>query len=384
MLTTSKGKSKKSKHGKKNWRKNIDISDIEKSQQKLNQQKIKNQTIKNLKDQDLFELDEEDKNIEQDNNDKKKDKSLLNKKTKREKKPSKQEARQIKRIIELSTTKAVQNNIEKEEVEKEKQNKIYDLWGTNNNTNININTNKTNSLNKPNLKYPKVPLPHPGQSYNPNKKDLNKLLTTVVENNKYLIKNEEEELSDENDNKNIFDDDEESVEIKNPVANNEPVSDTNRLTKKQKRQKEIKKANKLMNKYQEQQKRIKIAINNALGAKKIAKEQKKNEEELIKKKNEEKKKEKIKNYEIQKGIINDKELLEDFQVNKNPVPLRKMKEEINPLSERWNNIMKRNMIGEYSNKIRRKGNRKLKKFKFLDIDAPMDYYDEQDDFNIVE
>ena len=104
----------------------------------------------------------------------------------------------------------------------------------------------------------------------------------------------------------------------------------------------------------------------------------------LKNKNEKKIKEKIKNYEIQKGIINDKELLEDFQVNKNPVPLRKMKEEINPLSERWNNIMKRNMIGEYSNKIRRKGNRKLKKFKFLDIDGPIDYYDEQDDFDIVE
>ena len=376
MLTTSKGKTKKSKHGKKNWRKNIDISDIEKSQQKLNQQKIKNQTIKNLKDQDLFELDEEDINIEQDNN-KNKDKSLLGKKTKKIKKPSKQEARQIKRIIELSNTKAVLNNIDKEEVEKEKQNKIYDLWGSNNNTNRNIN--------KPNLKYPKVPIPHPGQSYNPNKKDLNKLLTTVVENNKYLIKNEEEssENNDENDDNNIFND-EESVEIKNPVANNEPVSDTNRLTKKQKRQKEIKKANKLMNRYQEEQKRIKIAINNALGAKKIAKEQKKNEEEKIKKQNEEKIKEKIKNYEIQKGIINDKELLEDFQVNKNPVPLRKMKEEINPLSERWNNIMKRNMIGEYSNKIRRKGNRKLKKFKFLDIDGPIDYYDEQEDFDLVE
>ena len=76
---------------------------------------------------------------------------------------------------------------------KEKQNKIYDLWGSNNNTNRNIN--------KPNLKYPKVPIPHPGQSYNPNKKDLNKLLTTVVENNKYLIKNEEESSENSDDDK---------------------------------------------------------------------------------------------------------------------------------------------------------------------------------------
>ena len=104
----------------------------------------------------------------------------------------------------------------------------------------------------------------------------------------------------------------------------------------------------------------------------------------LKNKNEKKIKEKIKKYVIQKGIINDKELLEDFQVNKNPVPLRKMKEEINPLSERWNNIMKRNMIGEYSTKIRKHKNRKLKKIKFLDIDGPIDYYDEQEDIDIVE
>ena len=70
-------KSKKSKHGKKNWRKNIDISDIERSQQKLNQEKIKNQSIQNIKDQDLFELDEEDKDII-DNN---KNKEFLGKKT---------------------------------------------------------------------------------------------------------------------------------------------------------------------------------------------------------------------------------------------------------------------------------------------------------------
>ena len=376
MLTFKSKKIKKSKHGKKNWRKNIDISDIEQSQQRLNQEKIKTQKIQDLKDQDLFELDE---NIDNKKEDNKQKKSLLGKKTKRVKKISKQEERQIKRIIEISNTKAIQNNLEKQS-EKENQNKIYDLWGTNQNKLISKNSNVNNSK-KTNLSYPKVPLPHPGQSYNPNKKDLNKLLSTVVENNKYLIKEEDDD--ENNDDINIFDD-EESEEITKPVANNEPVSDTNRLTKKQKRQKEIKKANKLMNRYQEEQKRIKVAINNALGAKKVAKEQKKVEEELLKKKNEEQKKLKIKNYEIKKGIINDKELLEDFQVNKAPVPLRKMKEEINPLSERWNNIIKRNMIGEYSTKVRKKGNRKLKKIKFLDIEGPMDYLDEQEDFDIVE
>ena len=381
MLTISKIKAKKSKHGKKNWRKNIDVSDIERSQQKLNQEKIKNQSIKNLKDQDLFELDEEDKDII--DNNKNKNKKFLGKKTKKIKKSSKQEERQIKRII--SNMPQNQKNKEKQEEEKQKQNQIYDLWGSNTITKAKTEENKSISPNNQNLKYPKVPLPHPGQSYNPNKTDLNKLLATVVENNKYLIQNEEQSSDNEEDKeKNIFEEDEKSEEIKNPVSNNDPVSDINRLTKKQKRQKEIKKANKLINKQQEEQKRIKIAINNALGATKVAKEQKKNEEFKIKQQNEEKKKEKIKNYEIKKGIINDKELLEDFQVNKNPIPLRKMKEEINPLSERWNNLIKRNMIGEYSNKIRKKGNRKLKKIKFMDIDGPIDYYDEQEDFNIVE
>ena len=374
MLANAKAKTKKSKHGKKNWRKNIDISDIEKSQQKLNQEKIKNQSIQNLKDQDLFEVDEDENDENQENKNKRKDKSLLGKKTKKIKKPSKQEERKIKRIIEMDNTKAVKINREKEEEEKEKQNQIYDLWGED-------TSKKENKNSQEKLKYPKVPLPHPGQSYNPNKKDLNSLLTSVVENNRHLVKNEEE--SEENEDENVFDD-EQSEEITKPVANNEPVSDINRLTKKQKRQKEIKKANKLMNRQQEEQKRIKIAINNALGAKKVAKEQKKLEEEKIKKQIEDKKQEKIKNYEIKKGIINDKELLEDFQVNKNPVPLRKIREEINPLSERWNNIMKRNMIGEYSIKMRKPKNRKLKKFKFLDIDGPIDYYDEQQDIDIVE
>ena len=368
MLATNNKKSKKSKHGKKNWRKNIDVSEIEQSQQKLNQEKIKSQKIKEIKDNDLFELDT---NIDDLKQEKGKENALIGKKTKRPKKFSKQEQRQIKRIIEISGTKAIQNNLKKD---KENENKIFDLWGSS----TNDNSNKTN---KPNLSYPKVPLPHPGQSYNPDKKDLNKLLTSVVENNKYLIKEEEE--SDNNEDVNNFDD-EESVEITKPVANNEPVSDLNRLTKKQKRQKEIKKANKLINKYQEQQKRIKVTINNTLGAKKLAKEQKKNEEEKKKKQIEDKKKEKIKNYEIKKGIINDKELLEDFQVNKTPIPLRKMREETNQLSERWNNIMKRKMIGEYSTKIRKPGNRKLKKIKFLDIDGPMDYLDEQEELNIVE
>ena len=334
MLTFSK-KSKKSKHGKKNWRKNIDVSDIEQTQQKINQQQIKNQKISDLKNTDLFELDD---NLDNANI---KPKKFLGKKTKKPKKVSKMEQRQIKRIIESSKTKAVLNNLDKDKNQNE--NKIYDLWENNDKNNINKNNNTSLKL-----KYPKVPIPHPGQSYNPQKKDLNTLLTTVVEKNKYLIPSPEPSISSENSEKNDWDD-EASEEITKPVANNEPVSDLNRLT-----------------------------------MKKFEREQKKLEEEKAKKELEEKKKEKIKNYEIKKGIIDDKELLEDFQVNKEPIPLRKMREEINPLSERWENIMKRNMIGEYSNKIRKTGNRKLKKIKFMDIDGPIDYDENLNNFHIIE
>ena len=370
MLTFSK-KSKKSKHGKKNWRKNINVSDIEQAQQKLNQEQIKIQKISDLKNDDLFEIDD---NLGKANL---KPQKLLGKKTKKPKKISKNEQRQIKQIIESGKTKAVINNTSNTKIEDEK--KVYDLWGNDDNNN-NVNKNKDSIK----LKYPKVPIPHPGQSYNPKKKDLNTLLTTVVEKNKYLIPEPEPEPSSNSEVEAEWEQDEESEKITKPIANNEPVSDSNRLTKKQKRQKEIKKANKLMNKQQEEKKRIKVAISNIIGMKKFSKEQKLKEEENAKKELEEKKKEKIKNYEIKKGIIDDKELLEDFQVNKEPVPLRKMREEINPLSERWDNIMKRNMIGEYSNKIRKPGNRKLKKIKFMDIDGPIDYDENLNNFNIIE
>ena len=367
MLTISK-KLKKSKHGKKNWRKNINISDIEQNQQILNQEQIKNQKISNLKDADLFEIDNDLKKSNL------KPQKLLGKKTKKPKKVSKQEQRQIKHIIESSKSKAVLNNPVQNK--KQEENVIYDLWGNDNN-----DTTNKNKVSSPQLKYPKVPIPHPGQSYNPKKKDLNNLLAAVVENNKYLVSSPEPS-SDESDDEVGWD--EESEKITKPVANNEPVSDLNRLTKKQKKLKEKKKANKLINRQQEQNKRIKIAVSNILGMKKFEKEKKTKEEENAKKELEEKKKEKIKNYEIKKGIINDKELLEDFQVNKEPVPLRKMREDINPLSERWENIMKRNMIGEYSNKIRKTGNRKLKKVKFMDIDGPIEYDENINNFKIIE
>ncbi len=57
------------------------------------------------------------------------------------------------------------------------------------------------------------------------------------------------------------------------------------------------------------------------------------------------------------------ELLKDFQIKKEPIPLRKMKPKTNVLSERFENILKRNIIGEYSLDNTKKKNRKLNKLK---------------------
>ncbi len=57
-----------------------------------------------------------------------------------------------------------------------KQKKSYDLWGSDNNA--------TSKKKAREIQYPKVPLPHPGQSYNPSRKDLKNLLVKVVENNR--------------------------------------------------------------------------------------------------------------------------------------------------------------------------------------------------------
>jgi hypothetical protein len=59
---------------------------------------------------------------------------------------------------------------------------------------------------------------------------------------------------------------------------------------------------------------------------------------------------KIKNYSP--------ELLRDFQVKKDPIPLRKLKTKNNVMSERFENILKRNVIGEYQNDHAKKKNRK--------------------------
>jgi hypothetical protein len=65
--------------------------------------------------------------------------------------------------------------------------------------------------------------------------------------------------------------------------------------------------------------------------------------------------------------------LKDFQIKKDPIPLRKMKPKTNVLSERFENILKRNIIGEYSLDNTKKKNRKLNKLKEKKFDMGGDY-----------
>ena len=310
------------------------------------------------------------------------------------------EKKLIKRIIANNKSKAILNNAKKEN----NGDSIFDLWGEDNKDNKDNNKSKDNMNNIVNsvdnkdnidnisntenpLNYPSVPLPHPGQSYNPDRRDLNQLLKSVVESNRHLAKEEDSEKS-ENLQQDFASEEESEVE-KAPgnlrLSNNAAVSDSNRLTKRERRAKERKKRNKLKNKEEIEKKKMKVQINSVLGMKKIAKIQQKNEDLREENRKKEELMARIVRNNIKKGIVKDKELLEDFQINQGAVSLRKIKEEINPLSERWNNILKRNIIGKYEDNNRvDKSNRKLHQFKFHDKNSTDFGFEVSGGLNIVE
>ena len=288
-------KRKKPKHGKKNWRKNIDVIDIEKAENLRNQEELDKNRIKQMKDEELFEIDINKKEFIGKKIKKKEEKKKKNKKL------SKMEQRKIKRIIEKEKEKLL---FKKDENEKKEE--IYDMWGNEEEYN--------NNLSKKNISYPVLPLPHPGQSYNPNKKDLNHLLKKVVELNK-ITNNKEVNKKKEINRNNIFkseDEDEDEEEINTSlikISNNEPVSDLNRLTKKDKRIKEKKKVNKLIDKQNIENKKLKLEIGNMKGLKKFLKEKKEYEKKEEEEKKQKEQIEKIKKTQLKKGIIDDQDLL---------------------------------------------------------------------------
>lgn len=347
MISISKKKAKKSKHGKKNWRKNIDMTEIEIKENELNKEAMFEDSIKNKKADELYSIDNTStQNIK-----------LLNKKTNRseqkKEKRSKFETKMINQIMK-------NNKYNKSELKKE-DNEI-DLWD---------DEDKNIKKEKETIIYPKVPIAHPGQSYNPEKKDVEQLLKKVVDLNKNIIK---EEIKDNKKEDKYYESEESSIENEIKVSNNPAVDDSNRLSKKQKKDKFIKKQNRLKNKHEIIQKQQKIIIFNSLSNKRLEKEKAKNIQLINQQKNKEKQELQNKKNLLKNGIIdNDKQFLEDFQISKSST-LRTLSTDNNFLRERFNNILKRNVLGEYNQINKSKRNRKLNQIKILDLKNRDDLY----------
>lgn len=154
-------------------------------------------------------------------------------KPKKIRKASKHEEEIIKRILkyrdvekEDQTSKAIKDNDNKNVKES------YDLWGME-------TQGKVNQYKKVELNYPKVPLPHPGQSYNPSKNDLKNLLSKVVEHNTPLDLPPPSTII--NDVKTFDEDEEEEVDPNEHCSNNPATKSTDKLSRKDR--------NKLVNLY---------------------------------------------------------------------------------------------------------------------------------------
>ena len=256
---------KKSKHGKKNWRKNIDISEIEKKDVEAKQEKILEKGVAALKDEDLFVIDSAP--IQ------KLKRNFLNKKTERDGKKQKKKLSKIEEMLIKRTQKVLLESLDKKQEKPEKEKpQVKSLWDDDDNTAPNL------SFPKINLKFPKVPLPHPGQSYNPSREDLSNLLNKIVDHKrqKTNIKNENElktEVEPELQEKVFESDSESDDEVKLDNTNNPPVDDfTQRKTLKEKKKDIQKKLNKNKEKELIKQKENKIILANEKSLKRIEKE----------------------------------------------------------------------------------------------------------------
>jgi len=144
--------------------------------------------------------------------------------SKNKKKSNIQEERKIKRMKELIETTG---NTEKN-TKKNNEDIVYDLWET--------NANNSSKISIEPLKYPKLVIPHPGQSYNPNREDLKNLLHTIVENNKPKVNVTEQHISNLVLKEGKFeasDVEEEENQGDVKISNNPPVLDENRLSRRE-------------------------------------------------------------------------------------------------------------------------------------------------------
>jgi len=302
-ISGAEKKKKVSKKGKKNWRKNIDVADFDKNALKKLDENIVQTNAKLMKDEDLFTLDV--KPLESVKN------KFLREKTEKKKKTKKLsvfEERKIRRMIKHKKTQKI-NAADKPietSINNLKNEKVYDLWGSEINQTESIFKFPNSSINQnKNISYPKIPLPHPGQSYNPAEKDVKNLLNKVIEVNIHLAKKDQPEKKEIQAVK-LYEssDSEDEEEIKDfKVSNNAPVDDTQRKSRKEKKRLIQKKLNLIKEKEKQMKKQKKKEIATSLGLKRVEKQQKKlmkeYKEKEIKLLNEKKEQEKL----IKLGVV---------------------------------------------------------------------------------
>jgi hypothetical protein len=310
-ITAAEKKKKVSTKGKKNWRKNIDITEFDKKALKKLDQNIIETNAKTMKDEDFFTLDVKPiESIRQ---------KLIREKSEKKKNKVKtlsiNEERKIKRMLKHKQT---QIEIQKNQQpalpsnQKQEQGKAYDLWeNTYASTDPIFKFPNSSANQNKNVVYPKIPLPHPGQSYNPSEKDVRHLIKKVVEINQHLAKKSETEAPKEIEPVKLYessdseDDEDDNAERDFKVSNNPAVDDTERKTKKEKKRLIQKKLNLIKEKEKVFKKQKKKQIANSLGLKRVEKQQKRflreQEEKKIKELQEKKEKEKL----IKLGLVDE-------------------------------------------------------------------------------
>lgn len=309
MISKSKKKQTKTK---KQWKKNINVDFEQKQNIKKMENNIIDKKILDTNIEDLFVTDCNEPDILP---------GFLNKKHENTSaKHNKQLNKIIKRKINninFNKAKSFKDNsigdTEQKQTPFEKKaeikgsltfsdiNLVEELWG---NTTSNCKKNNklislTNICSNINNDYPKVPIPHPGLSYNPNKSDIKDLYKNIVNNNKFIlqekkivhdldIKNLKNQTSN-NDKKQEFEDNNETSEenLQNKVNTEySTIKNTKSkpLTKYQRNKKVKAKLNKVKNRQQKVLKENKNYIANVLSNKNFDKIKKENETKLEKEK----------------------------------------------------------------------------------------------------
>ena len=231
-------------------------------------------------------------------------------------KKSKVEENIIKRIRKyrnVEQEEALKQEIKQEQEHIEKV--AYDLWA------VEKPDTKRNSLQ---IQYPKVPLPHPGQSYNPAKNDLKHLLTKVVEYNKPIEHEPESTMPSE---VKPFDesDSDSGVDPNEPISNNPAILSTDKLSRKERNKLKKKMENRKINEEQHKLKQQRIDIHSVKDFKNFEKVKEKSTKKQLEVKEKKVKEEQAKQHLMQIGVVEDPDLIEDFQIKQEGQTLRNLK-----------------------------------------------------------